>query len=187
MAMDYELESRLRAIVQSAAGVIMPPIHDLAQLAIFRECWAAADEATRAEFAKIILDDTAKAIVAGKIDHELANLVAKKVAPGVLDTESSRSALDQAIVARALKVVEDSSDYYRGTDLLKAISAVAKEAVDRVAAENAPAIEAKLRDAVTNAMLDDAVRVAANAMSHELRRKVEEAAAAKALTAGEAT
>jgi hypothetical protein len=182
--MDYELERQLTVLMQ-ASTMMQPTLHGLAQMVVFRECWSTADPATKAAFADSFLARTLEAILRGEADRELSRLATGRLGNAALfETEHGASALSHALVARAVRLVDGSSDY---NDLIVALQKIAKGAVDKVAAENAPAIEAKLRDAVTNAMLDDAVRVAANAMSHELRRRVEEAAAAKALTAGEAT
>jgi hypothetical protein len=180
--MDHELEHKVMQLM-NAASFALPATAELSKLVVFRECWAIADHGMKLAFAKSVLEATAKGLDSDK--YELAKAATKLVSEEILSTPEAKVALAAAVLAKAVELVGASDNRYdsRNGELFAAVQSVARKAVDTIAPEQAGAIEAKLREHVTAAMLDQAVQSAANSMAFELRRKVEEAAKAEALPA----
>lgn len=168
--MDYDLQNQLMTLM-NAANVTVPSTVSLTQLVIFRECWTIADLPTKQAFARDVLGQAAKIMREGWSNQDIGRMAMTVVGPDMFATEEAKVRIAAACVDAACK--QATENRYGG--LGEAVAQLAKDAVNKIAPEHAAEVEAKLRDHVTAAMLDEAVKMAAARMASELRRKVEEA------------
>jgi uncharacterized hydantoinase/oxoprolinase family protein len=169
MSIDpYDL-SQLTAAIQVGLNPTVQNISSLVARTMFQELWTAASPEQRAEVADAMLVWVRNSIKNGQFQYDDKLRVPQPVIEEAL-TQGAQQ-IKEALVRRACQYIEEA-DKYRGADadVRTAVSEITRKAAATVLAERLPEIEKAVANAVSDDVIDEAVKRHAKDMLAALQR-----------------
>lgn len=169
---DYAIKSMVDAAIGQALTSISTHGNPLLNLLVFREFWPMLSDATKKEIADAYAVRFLEIIVKGQADYNIREMVNKNYTVGDFTDEHDSQIVD-AVVARLISRITSNDRYGEEPPLAKLVQARIDDLAPVIAEEKIANIEQRLRDAITDQLLDEAVKSAAASYTKKIREQAE--------------